>query len=283
MHTAGAAAIQVRFSSASFGAAAFDIDLRSINRNLKNAEIQSDETSSDASDHSNVISQSDLSRVVSSVIGQPGARTAWIYVGDSGYGAILGDLGQSEGRKGRHVTINGTEDAGLSREDLEYLQLKGCFQLPAKSDDLFAAYFDYVHPLFPVLDGPSFLRDYANGGLNGTNLLLLWSMFSVSAGYVEAYSNQEAKASFAMRAKLLFHLSSESDKLVLIRSALLLSFWFDDAEDVKQSWYWSGIAFSVAQTLGLHHESVSQENPNAGAGSWKIMWHCCLLRDAWLS
>ena len=54
-------------------------------------------------------------------------------------------------------------------------------------------------------------------------------------------------------------MSGENDKLVLVQSALLLSFWFDDAEDIKQSWYWTGIAFGIAQALGLHRQLDSQQ------------------------
>ncbi|KPM37871.1 hypothetical protein AK830_g8707 [Neonectria ditissima] len=187
--------------------------------------------------------------------------------------------------KRRHVTVNGTADAALDPEDLEYLKLKGCFELPAQSDDLLAAYFDYVHPIFPVLDGPSFLRDHADGGLGRMNLLLIWSMFSVSASYVPSCSGKYTKALFVKRGKALLDLSGENDKLVLIQSALLLSFWFDDAEDIKQSWYWSGIAFGFAQTLGLHRiPSVeTQQASIAKHNVWRNLWHCCMLRDAWLS
>ncbi|KAK7426013.1 hypothetical protein QQZ08_007461 [Neonectria magnoliae] len=88
-----------------------------------------------------------------------------------------------------------------------------------------------------------------------------------------------------MRGKVLFDVSGENDKLVLIQSALLLSFWFDDAEDIKQSWYWSSIAFGFAQTLGLHRVPVpeTQQISKAEHDIWRNLWHCCIFRDAWLS
>jgi hypothetical protein len=185
----------------------------------------------------------------------------------------------------RHFTINGVAGADLEAEDLEYLRRKGCFDLPEESDSLLAAYFHYVHPLFPVLDGPLFLQVHADGGLETMNLLLLWSVFSISASYVPAYSDAGTKGSFVRRAKALFDLSRETDKIVLIQSALLLSFWFDDVEDVKQSWYWTGIAFSIAQALGLHIplSSDAQEPQSKDRGQWNTVWQCCILRDAWLS
>ncbi|KAK7403018.1 hypothetical protein QQX98_011218 [Neonectria punicea] len=235
-------------------------------------------------DISSSVSHIDQDRIVASVITQPSSRTTSIYVGESGYGSIL-DMLRPGSPKRRHITVNGRADAALNPEDLEYLKLKGCFELPAESDDLLAAYFNFVHPIFPVLDGPSFLRDHADGGLGRMNLLLIWSMFSVSASYVPACSRKETKASFVRRGKVLFDVSGENDKLVLIQSALLLSFWFDDAEDIKQSWYWSGIAFSFAQTHGLHRVPVpeTQQISKAEHDIWRNLWHCCMFRDAWLS
>ncbi|RFU77908.1 cutinase transcription factor 1 beta [Trichoderma arundinaceum] len=223
-------------------------------------------------------------RVVASVIANPSARTTWIYAGESGYGDIL-DILRPGSPACRHISINGSADTALNAEDLEYLNLKGCFNLPTKSDDLITAYFHFVHPIFPILDGPSFLQDYAKSGPEGMNLLLIWAMFSVSSSYVPMYSGKETKALFAMRGKVLFDLSGENDKIVLIQSALLLSFWFDDAEDIKQSWYWSGIAFSMAQTLGLHH-LPAPDTPQISRVKYnnlKNLWHCCILRDSWLS
>ncbi|KAF1817147.1 hypothetical protein P152DRAFT_510439 [Eremomyces bilateralis CBS 781.70] len=258
---------------------------RSTNRNKKNENVNPEEKAPpDTVDISRSVSQLDQTRIVASVVTQPSSRTTSIYVGESGYGAIF-DMLRPESPKRRHITINGRADAALNPEDLEYLWLKGCFELPTESNDLLAAYFRFVHPIFPVLDGPSFLRDHASGGLGRLNLLLLWSMFSVSASYVPACSDKETKASFVTRGNVLFELGGENDKLVLVQSALLLSFWFDDAEDIKQSWYWSGIAFSISQTLGLHRTPMPDARQifRAEYHVWRNAWHCCMLRDTWLS
>ena len=181
--------------------------------------------------------------------------------------------------------IPGEAEKPLAPEDLAYLKVKGCFSLPIESEELIKAYFQFVHPSFPVLDGPSFLREYASSGLNKINLLLIWSMFSISASYVPKLSRRATKEACVHRAKLLFDLTHESDKIILVQSALLLSFWFADAEDIKQSWYWSGIAFGIAQTLGLHRDldiGLAQSSTRERR-LWRNIWRCCMLRDTWLS
>ncbi|KAF2165771.1 hypothetical protein M409DRAFT_24057 [Zasmidium cellare ATCC 36951] len=228
----------------------------------------------------------DRAEVTASVGSHPDSRqTSSLYFGESGYGSLLDIVNPpSHSSKGRHLTISSSRDSTLPAEDLAYLEAKGCFALPDESHDLLRAYFRFVHPQFPVLDGGTFLRDHADGRLEKINLLLLWSMFSVSACYVPACRSVETKALYHIRAKTLFDISGENDKYVLIQSALLLSFFFDDVEDVKQSWYWTGIAFSLAQSLGLHDNLLSdRDNSTTNNVFQKTMWHCCMLRDAWLS
>ncbi|KAF2798035.1 hypothetical protein K505DRAFT_405417 [Melanomma pulvis-pyrius CBS 109.77] len=224
----------------------------------------------------------DPAKIVAAAITEPSSRTAPIFVGDGGYGAILDATGDVTDR---HFHVPAAAEKALAAEDLEYLKVKGCFSLPSKSSELLKAYFQFVHPSFPIIDGPSFLRDYAAGGLEGINLLLLWSMFSVSASYIPLSFRKAVKESCVHRAKLLFDMSQENDKIVLVQSSLLLSFWFADTEDVKQSWYWTSIAFGIAQTLGLHrevkttHGQVSIEQRSL----WRNIWWCCMIRDVWLA
>ncbi|KAF2194019.1 hypothetical protein K469DRAFT_464204, partial [Zopfia rhizophila CBS 207.26] len=170
-------------------------------------------------------------------------------------------------------------------EDLEYLKVKGCFTLPVESKELLKAYFQFVHPTFPVTDGSLFLQDYAVSGHEGINLLLLWSMFSVSVSYIPISPRKASKETYAHRAKLLFDLSQENNKIVLVQSALLLSFWFADTEDVKQSWYWTSIAFGIAQTLGLHREvrSAHAQVTVQQRSLWRNIWQCRMTRDVWLA
>jgi hypothetical protein len=226
----------------------------------------------------------DTSGIVAAAILEPSSRIAPIFVGKSGYGTILDAAG---GAADRHFFIPASAEASLAAEDLEYLKVKGCFTLPEESRELVEAYFRFVHPVFPVIDASTFMQDYAKSGIAGINLLLLWSMFSVSASYLPKSPQKTYKEQYVQRAKLLFDLSEEKDKIVLVQSALLLSFWFADTEDVKQSWYWTGIAFSISQTLGLQQESVltdpGTEVPERQRGLWCNIWHCCMIRDVWLA
>ncbi|KAF1938254.1 hypothetical protein EJ02DRAFT_514647 [Clathrospora elynae] len=191
-------------------------------------------------------------KVVAAAMPDPSARIATIFVEQGGYGTILNTFWDET--TDRHFHVPATAEKALAPEELEYLKVKGCFTLPEESDELVKAYFQFVHPAFPVIDGSLFIQRYAVSGREGINLLLLWSMFSVSASYIPNSFRITHKEKYAHHAKLLFDLNQEKDKIVLVQSALLLSFWFADTEDVKQSWYWTSIAFNIGQTLGLHRE-----------------------------
>lgn len=243
-------------------------------------DLKSDEDHVTATTH--LLPRSDPVKIVAAAIPKPSRRVARIFVGEGGYGAILDAAGETSVR---HFYVPATAEKALAAEDLEYLKAKGCFILPKESKQLLEAYFRFVHPIFPVIDGPLLLQDYAVSGCEGINLLLLWSMFSVSASYLQIALRKESKEAYAHRAKLLFDLGQEPDKIVLVQSALLLSFWFADTEDVKQSWYWTSIAFGIAQTLGLHREVRSghaQITPQQRS-LWRNIWYCCMIRDVWLA
>ena len=229
------------------------------------------------------ISHQDLAMIVAAAVPEPSTRIASFFVGDGGYGAILDAIDPSSQR---HFQIFAAAEKALSIEDLEYLKVKGCFTLPECRAELLEAYFRYVHPTFPVIDARSFLSQYAAKGFEGINLLLLWSIFSVSASYLPNIEGGRiaCKETYTARAKLLFDISHENDKTVLVQSALLISFWYADTDDVKQSWYWTGVAFSIAQALGLHSKfdaTSSETMLKKEDTTWYNIWLCCFVRDVW--
>lgn len=58
---------------------------------------------------------------------------------------------------------------------------------------------------------------------------------------------------------------------------------------MKQSWYWTGIAISIAQTIGLHRSPDGKDGKKNGAISeeqrrlWRNIWWGRFLGDSWLA
>jgi hypothetical protein len=74
-----------------------------------------------------------------------------------------------------HFWVPRPAPKSLSVEDIAFLKAKGSFILPPEEllEELIHCYFDYVHPLLPVLDPASFLCRYEAEGPSGVSLLLL--------------------------------------------------------------------------------------------------------------
>lgn len=79
----------------------------------------------------------------------------------------------------------------------------------------------------------------------------------------------------------------ETDKVVLIQSALLMGFWHSKEDGHAQPWYWIGVAISLCQMLGLHRDpdsaKVNSAFPTRRRPIWRRLWWSCFFRDRWLS
>lgn len=96
-------------------------------------------------------------------------------------------------------------------DELEFLNKKGVFLLPPQAvcDELVQCYLKYLYPILPVIDPVEFVSSYERDGLQGLNLLLLWTVFHAGASYISdeglaltGYSlRRDLKAIYFQRAK----------------------------------------------------------------------------------
>ncbi|KAK4497772.1 hypothetical protein PRZ48_010425 [Zasmidium cellare] len=213
-----------------------------------------------------------------------------------GYGYILDICNAERDWTAQHYFIPQATVDTLDPESLSYAEAKGCFSLPSQAlcEELVKCYFHFVHSTLPIVDAEDFLSQYTQGYQN-PSLLLLWSMFSVAANFVTNHyvaqsgckTRQEFKKSLYSKAKCLYDIGYEQDKITLIQSSLLLSFWYSDLQDNAQSWHWTGVAISMAHAIGLHRNPDSR-NINSSISSarrrlWSNIWWSCFFRDRWLS
>lgn len=196
----------------------------------------------------------------------------------------------------RHLNHE-SSTTSLGPDELTYAEAKGCFTIPnhAICDDLVQCYFHFVHPTLPIIPIADFLEQYTRGSFDETSLLLLWSLFSVAANYVSDttlalsghISRHELKQSMYERAKCLYDLGYERNQITIVQSALLLGLWCSELQDHTQSWHWTGIAISTAQTVGLHRDSSSGHSSSTITTPRQRLcanlWWCCFYRDRLLS
>ena len=186
--------------------------------------------------------------------------------------------------------------------DFQYLSAKGCFTLPPKCaiDEFLKCYFDFVPPQLPILDEQEFLDSYqivqeGEPSKSTTNqrkisLLLFQAVLFAASSYVSLSTLQKAgyttrsgaRRSLFHKVRALYSLDVEKDQIAVLQSLLLMSFWRGTPDDHKDAWHWSGLAISLASTIGL------QSKPKAMLKErhqilHKRCWWSCVLRDRLLA
>ncbi|KAF4983414.1 hypothetical protein FZEAL_1143 [Fusarium zealandicum] len=156
--------------------------------------------------------------------------------------------------------------SGLDEQDVQFLELKGCFHVPLRpiQEEFIYQYFLYIHPCYPLIDEAQFWDMYLNGGRNNGSdrtmpLLVFQAMLFASSAFVSpavlknaGYTGVKAARSiFYRRAKLLFDFGVESDAFIKSQAALLLTFEFSAAEPHTGS-LWLSIAIQNAVVAQAH-------------------------------
>jgi hypothetical protein len=80
-------------------------------------------------------------------------------------------------------------------------------------------------------------------------------------------------------AKLLYDFDYEGDRICLIQTLLLMTYWYDTPDYQKDSWHWLGLAISLARTISLNHDSQSQYVTMEERRLQRRLWWCCVMRD----
>ncbi|KAK9451034.1 fungal-specific transcription factor domain-containing protein [Limtongia smithiae] len=186
-------------------------------------------------------------------------------------------------------------DELISRFDeteLTNLRDTGAFTLPPKeiADVLIASYFEKIHPLQPFINKTTFLKQY-NDPNDSPSLLLLQAVLMAGTRVCRIDSLLDHKgsmdrASWIMhrRVKRLYDLGYETDNIASIQTMVLLSWCWEGPEDVtKNSFYWTRLAISVAQGIGMHRSVENTTLSIVDKRIWKRIWWVLFSRDRSLS
>lgn len=90
--------------------------------------------------------------------------------------------------KSGHILVPQICPSTIDAETLNYLRMKGVFDLPTKEigEVMMQAYFSYVHPFFPVIE-PKSLIDEFEKSRHKLSIHLLWSMFPAAANVSDSF------------------------------------------------------------------------------------------------
>lgn len=176
----------------------------------------------------------------------------------------------------------------LDNVEIDILHQRGAFLLPPRSlcDELIDAYFKWVHPIVPIVNRTSFMRQYRDPQ-NPPSLLLLQAILLAGSRVCSnpqlmdtSGSTTPAALTFYKRAKALYDASYEDDRVTIVQSLLLMGWYWEGPEDVtKNVFYWSRVATIVAQGSGMHRSVEGSQLSTADKKLWKRIWWTLFTRD----
>ncbi|OAG43120.1 hypothetical protein AYO21_02739 [Fonsecaea monophora] len=176
----------------------------------------------------------------------------------------------------------------MSHQETGFLKSRGAFDTPRPevSDMLLAAFLDRFIPLYSIVDKSSFVKSYREQSLPW---ILFHAMCFIGATFCDtsslhraAFENRvEARRSFYNKAKMLFDLGYETNKVVLLQAVLMLSFWGPQMKSYWNPCSWIGFGVTIAESLGIHRSDSSTSMVPQAKGLLRRLWWTLAVRDAY--
>lgn len=173
------------------------------------------------------------------------------------------------------------------------------------ADSFVACYWEFCHPLFPVLHRPSFMKHYerlwssdphTNGedpeplyGLEEviftSTLNLVFALGCNFSNLVEPSQKNSVADDFYQRSRnlLLFEIL-DSTSMALVQMLLLTGVYLQSTQYANRCWNFVGLAIRVAQTLGLHLDNNGKKSPpQLEREMRRRVWFTCVNLDRLLA
>lgn len=221
------------------------------------------------------------------------------YLGESfPLAIVLGGLQDGSRQKLHHLgppfpTAQGNEPSqfqptDMPPEDMEYLRAKGVFSLPEKAhlDALIAVFLDHVYPLYPIVNRQEFIHQYRNDHLS---LILTYAIGFIAVTFAPQsiisllgfQTRPEARLFFYKKAKALFDMGYETNKISMLQTAFLLSFYGGGPNTYWNFYSWISTAVTIAEAIGIHRSTIAVPNMQPQDKSlMRRLWWALVVRDS---
>ncbi|RMJ13281.1 hypothetical protein BHE90_006667 [Fusarium euwallaceae] len=170
------------------------------------------------------------------------------------------------------------------------------------ADDFVRCFWEFVHPVFPVLHKTSFMSRYnllwsaednesSNDAMSEMDEVIFSStlniVFAIGCRFSEsvpAASRASLAQTFYQRSRSIYRFEIlDSMSLSAIQMLLLTGVYLQSTQQATRCWNVVGLAIRAAQSLGLHVESPSQPRSQLSMEMRRRVWHTCLVLDKLLS
>ncbi|UPL01149.1 hypothetical protein LCI18_012083 [Fusarium solani-melongenae] len=173
-----------------------------------------------------------------------------------------------------------------NRPQVEVTSLQDALIMPPRgiADRLVSAFFNIMHPAFPVLNRRVFIEQYK---LGQASPLLLQAVFLIAVTLCDDNLIQDAgftdrataRKTYYVRAKALYDVDHEMDRSNIASALSLMGFWWNGPDDQKDSWYWLGCATTFAQSINMHRSMAGSELSQETRLLWRRIWWSIYSRD----
>ncbi|KAM6528943.1 hypothetical protein FALCPG4_009895 [Fusarium falciforme] len=173
-----------------------------------------------------------------------------------------------------------------NRPQVEVTSLQEALIMPPRNiaDRLISAFFNLMHPAFPVLNRRVFIEQYE---LGQASPLLLQAVFLIAVTLCDDTLIQDAgftdrataRKTYYLRAKTLYDVDHETDRSNIASALSLMGFWWNGPDDQKDSWYWLGCATTFAQSINMHRSMARSEFSQETRSLWRRIWWSIYSRD----
>ncbi|KAL4904196.1 hypothetical protein BDW74DRAFT_185821 [Aspergillus multicolor] len=212
------------------------------------------------------------------------------YLGESfPLATVLGGLKDGSRPKLHHIGPPfQSQPAHMLSEDLDYLRAKGVFTLPDKAhmDALIAVFLDRVYPLYPVVNRQEFILQYEKGELP---LILTYAVCFIAVTFapqsilnlVGFQYRPEARSFFYKKAKALFDMGHEKNKITVVQSTFFLSFYGGGPNTYWNFYSLVSTAVTIAEAIGIHRSTIAISNISPQDKSlMRRIWWSLVNRDS---
>jgi transcriptional regulatory protein AMDR len=154
---------------------------------------------------------------------------------------------------------------------------------PAKEirDEFIDAFFAKINPYFPVVDETDFRARYGNPE-SRPSLLLLHGILLAGAHVTSHPRAIQArhfiKAVLFRRAKSVFDMRHETDRVNLVQAALLFTWYLQNGDTASaNSYFWLGVGCRIAFGIGMHRNVLTDppgpdRMPLSDRRCWRRVW-----------
>jgi Fungal specific transcription factor domain len=171
-----------------------------------------------------------------------------------------------------------------------------------KADNYLHCFWEFVHPVFPVIHKTSFIAKYekiwtgedADDHLDSktdveevvftSNLNLIFALGCQFSTLIPASQKRSAANDFYQRSRHLFLFDIlDSKSMSLVQMLLLTGIYLQSTPHATRCWNSVGLAIRLAQSLGLHLDYVGRRPESQLACQMRRrVWHTCVILDRWV-